>query len=425
MRNTEFVEFQWPYLATLIGSSEEIARSAVAAGALIRRREVRSADTLLRLAITYGFCGFSLRQTAAYAQTVGFATISDVALLKRLRRCGPWLGELLAHKLAQRAGGGELPGNQLRLRLIDATTVARPGSTGIDWRLHMSMDVSRGRVDHIELTDAKGAETLTRFAFASSDLVIADRGYAKAKDLDHVSRASAFFIVRTSRHSMKLEHRDGRPFDYVEGLNQLPEAAAGEFAVQVRVSPKHTLPCRLIGIRKSEPAAERTRSKILAESRKKHRITDPRTLESAGFMAVLTNLPVDQAAPEQILDLYRFRWQIEMNFKDLKSVLELDALPAKDPALARTYLYAKLLGTFLIDDLTTRSFFFPLGIQSPTGPSRHGGCIGFCEINSSLPSASPPSAPHGNASCSVIATSSKIRERARINAPSLRLARSP
>src|SRR6267154_6710505 len=104
MRNAEFVEFQWPSLATLIGSSQEIARSAVASGALIRRREVRSADTLLRLAITYGFCGFSLRQTAAYAQTVGFATISDVALLKRLRRCGPWLGELLA----QRTGRPEL-----------------------------------------------------------------------------------------------------------------------------------------------------------------------------------------------------------------------------------------------------------------------------------------------------------------------------
>jgi hypothetical protein len=368
MRNAEIVEFQWPYLATLIGSPEEIARSAVAAGALVRRREVRSADTLLRLAITYGFCGFSLRQTAAYAQTVGFASISDVALLKRLRRCGPWLGELLAQKLAQRSGRAELPGNHLCLRLIDATTVARPGSTGIDWRLHMNMNVSRGRVDHIDLTDAKGAETLTRFAFTSSDLVIADRGYAKAKDLDHVSRANAFFIIRTSRHSMKLEHPDGRPFDYVEALNQLPEAAAGEFAVQVRVSPRHVVPCRLIGIRKSEPAAERTRAKILAESRKKHRITDPRTLESAGFMAVVTNLPIDQATPEQVLDLYRFRWQIEMNFKDLKSVLELDVLPAKDPALARTYLYAKLLGTFLIDDLTSRYLSFsPWGykIQPP------------------------------------------------------------
>ena len=220
------------------------------------------------------------------------------------------------------------------------------------------MDVTRGMVDHIELTDAGGAESLTRFSFASSDLVIADRGYAKAKDLDHVSRASAFFIVRTSRHSVKLEHPDGRVFDFVEALNQLPEAAAGEFAVQIRVSSKYVLPCRLIGIRKSEPAAERTRSKILAESRKKGRITDPRTLESAGFMTVLTNLPQNQIPPAQVLDLYRFRWQIEMNFKDRKSVLELDTLPAKDPALAHTYLYAKLLGTLLIDDLTSRYLSF-------------------------------------------------------------------
>lgn len=364
MQNTELVEFQWPYLASLIGSEEEISRSAVKAGALIRRREVRSADALLRLAITYGFCGFSLRQTALYAQTIGFASISDVALLKRLRRCGPWLGELLAHKLAQRAGRIELPANHLRLRLIDATTVARPGSTGIDWRLHLSMDVSRGMVDHIELTDAKGAESLTRFSFTSSDLVIADRGYAKGKDLDHVSRANAFFIVRTSRHSVKLEHLDGRAFDYVEALNQLPEAAAREFAVHVRVSPKHVVPCRLIGIRKSEPAAERTRAKILAESRKKGRITDPRTLESAGFMTVLTNLPLNDIPPAQILDLYRFRWQIEMNFKDRKSILELDTLPAKDPALAHTYLYAKLLGTLLIDDLTSRYLSFsPWGYE--------------------------------------------------------------
>lgn len=358
MQNAEMVEFQWPYLSSMIGSSEEIAQSAVDAGALIRRREVRSADALLRLAITYGFCGFSLRQTALYAETVGFASISDVALLKRLRRCGPWLGGLLARKLAERAGHIELPANRLRLRLIDATTVARPGSTGIDWRLHLSMDVTRGMVDHIELTDAGGAESLTRFSFASSDLVIADRGYAKAKDLDHVSRASAFFIVRTSRHSVKLEHPDGRVFDFVEALNHLPEAAAGEFAVQIRVSSKYVLPCRLIGIRKSEPAAERTRSKILAESRKKGRITDPRTLESAGFMTVLTNLPQNQIPPAQVLDLYRFRWQIEMNFKDRKSVLELDTLPAKDPALAHTYLYAKLLGTLLIDDLTSRYLSF-------------------------------------------------------------------
>ena len=104
MQDAELIEFQWPYLVSLIGSAEELERSAVASGALVRRRQVRSAETLLRLAMMYGFCGFSLRQTAAYAQTIGFATISDVALLKRLRRCDKWLGELLARRLSERTG---------------------------------------------------------------------------------------------------------------------------------------------------------------------------------------------------------------------------------------------------------------------------------------------------------------------------------
>lgn len=357
MTDAEIVEFQWPYLVSLLGSAEELEASAIAAGALIRRREVRSADTLLRLAMMYGFCGFSLRQTAAYAQTIGFASISDVALLKRLRKCDGWLGGLLARLLAERTGRA-LPEGGLRIRLIDATTVSQPGSKGTDWRLHVSMNLRLGQVDHLELTDAKGGESLSRFAFAPSDLVIADRGYAKANGLVAITQADAFFIIRNSRHSVSLEHPDGRPFDYLGALNTLPEGTPGGFEVQVRVTREHAVPCRLVAIRKSEPAAERTRAKILSESRKKGHTTDPRTLESAGFMTLLTNLPQERASDAQVLELYRFRWQIEINFKDLKSVLDLDSLPAKDPALARTFLFAKLLGAFLIDDLTSRYVSF-------------------------------------------------------------------
>src|SRR5688572_25078356 len=121
MDEHEAFEFQWPFLSSFIGSAEVIDESAVRTGALTRRREVKSADDLLRLAMAYGFCGLSLRQTAAYAQTLGFASISDVALLKRLRQCDAWLGELLARKLAERAG--VMPDGEFRLRIVDATNV--------------------------------------------------------------------------------------------------------------------------------------------------------------------------------------------------------------------------------------------------------------------------------------------------------------
>ena len=46
------------------------------------------------------------------------------------------------------------------------------------------------------------------------------------------------------------------------------------------------------------------------------------------------------------------RWQIELAFKRLKSLLNLDRLPARNRNLARAWLNAHLLLALLIDDMT-------------------------------------------------------------------------
>ena len=89
------LEYQWPYLLSFLPAEEELDRSAKETGALTRKRQVPSASVLLRLALAYGFCGLTLRQTAAWAEVAGVASLSDVALLKRLRASSDWLGLLL------------------------------------------------------------------------------------------------------------------------------------------------------------------------------------------------------------------------------------------------------------------------------------------------------------------------------------------
>jgi hypothetical protein len=363
MDNREAVEFQWPYLATLIGSTEEIERSAVETGAIVRRRGIKSAADLLRLAMMYAFCGYSLRQTAAYAQTLGFASISDVALLKRLRRADVWLGALLARKLTERAGA--MPEGRFRLRLVDATTVNRPGTHGTDLRIHMGMRLELGgRIDHLEVTDAKGGETLNRFTISAGDLVVADRGYAHRAGLETVVRSQAHFIVRRNWQNLPLQAPDGTSFDILAALRSLGEAEVGDFDVQFRGSSGKLLTARLVGARRSEPAAEKTRKEAIYESKRKGRVVDPRTLESAGFFYVLTNLTRAELTTQRVLEVYRFRWQIEMTFKNLKGVVDLNNIPAKDPALARTWILTKLLGALLLDDLTSRYVSFsPWGYE--------------------------------------------------------------
>ena len=75
--------------------AKALMASAQASGALVRRRAVKTPMTLLRLALAYGPGGLSLRETSAWAEGVGVARLSDVALLKRLQRAAGWLGGLV------------------------------------------------------------------------------------------------------------------------------------------------------------------------------------------------------------------------------------------------------------------------------------------------------------------------------------------
>ena len=71
----------------------DVEATARASGALKRRRGVRSATNLLRLALGYAVCGMSLRDAAAWAEIDEIAEVSDVALLNRLRKAAVWLGK--------------------------------------------------------------------------------------------------------------------------------------------------------------------------------------------------------------------------------------------------------------------------------------------------------------------------------------------
>lgn len=331
--------------------------SAFQSRALRRKRSVNDASQLLRLALAYGFCGLSLRQTAAWAEAAHIASLSDVALLKRLRNASDWLGSLLGAKLAERAAFTSIPPGSFRLRLIDATTISRPGSTGTDWRVHLGFDLSSLAIQQIEVTDQSGGETFCRFQFVPGDLVLGDRGYAHRAGIHSVASAGAHFLVRVNWQNIPLLYPDGRPFEILSALRTLPEAQAVSFDILVAADPSRKLPrlpARLIAVRKTEAAAEQSRHKVLSERGRKGKTSDPRSLEAAAYVLLLTSASDSDLTATQALELYRFRWQVELAFKRMKGLLELGSLPAKDPGLARTILYAKLLAALLLDDFTER-----------------------------------------------------------------------
>jgi hypothetical protein len=337
----------WPEISGCLPVGFDLEATARARGAFTRAREIKDAATLLRLALAYGGLGMSLRETCAWAEASGIAGLSDPSLLERLCKAAPWLGDIVAALIAEQEKGptGRFAG--YRLRALDGTSICQPGADGITWRLHVGYDLARGQVDQLELTDVHGAENLQRLTYQPGEIVLADRCYARPRDLRPVIDAGADFIVRTGWNSLRLLQANGEPFDLFAAL----AAQAGqEGEVQVRIHegdtttpPPEPLILRLVIRRKDPEQAEAEQKRLLKAAKKRGKKPDPRTLEAAKYILLLTSLPATIFPPAEILALYRFRWQIELAFKRFKSLAGLDTLPAKKPELARAWIYARLI----------------------------------------------------------------------------------
>ena len=89
-----FIKEQWPEVVSRLSAHLDLTQTAYADGAFRQARGVPDAPTLLRLALAWGACGLSLRETAAWAEVNDIAHLSDAALSMRLAGAGNWLGDI-------------------------------------------------------------------------------------------------------------------------------------------------------------------------------------------------------------------------------------------------------------------------------------------------------------------------------------------
>lgn len=361
---------RWPEVSAHLPAGFDLQATARSRGAFTRAREIKDAETLLRLALAYGGLGMSLRETCAWAEAGGIASLSDPSLLERLCKAAPWLGDILAALIAERA---KMPAGRwagYRLRALDGTSICEPGADRTTWRLHVGYDLASGQVDQLELTDIHGAENLQRLSYQPGDIVLADRYYARPRDLRPVIEAGADFIVRTGWNSLRLLQLNGEPFDLFAALAAQVDK---ESEVQVRIhegtaeATLQPLLLRLVIRRKDAQQAEAERKRLLKDAKKRGKQPDPRSLEAAKYVLLLTSLPADAFPAADILALYRFRWQIELAFKRFKSLVGLDQLPAKKPELARAWIYARLIVAIVAEQIAGQ-----VPDSSPCGPRKTG-----------------------------------------------------
>jgi hypothetical protein len=358
------VDEEWSVLTALLPPDwRELARTT---GAIRRARGACSdPDSLLRVLFLHVAGGLSLRSAAARAAELGFATMSDVALLKRLRTSEAWLRTLAARTFSQTRFGTKLSAvyQGRRFRAFDATTIEEPGATGTNWRVHFGLSLPDLQCDFYELTDDKGGETFTRYPIEPGDVVLGDRGYSHRRGVAHVLRAGADVLLRLNSTSFPLLDSENKPFSLIDNLRKINGVGPSEWPVQF-VFEKKKYKLRLCAIRKSKLAAEKSKIKAERTAKRKGKQIGATTIELAEYIFVVTSLPIGEADASRVLELYRVRWQIELVFKRMKSLMQLGHLPKYSDESSRAWIEGKLLAVMLIERLLgSAEFFSPWGFD--------------------------------------------------------------
>lgn len=355
----ESIEQDWSVVTRMLPVDWE--NKAKELGAVRRLRGFASVQAVLRVMLIHLADGCSLRETAVRARAGDLADVSDVALLKRLRGCGPWFQWMIqemASAMSLSMASNDFLADR-RVRLVDGSMVSEPGATGSIWRVHYALNLRTLGCDEVHVTEAKEGESLTRFSIHADDVMMADRGFANRRGVRHVVRHGADVVLRMNLTNLPLEDSQGQPLAVLPLLRTLAIGQAGDWFARMR-DDEGVIPVRVCAYKKTLAQTLVAQKAILREAAKKHRNVKPETLEAAGYVIVLTTLM--SPSTETIMEFYRRRWQVELAFKRLKSLLQLGHLKKIDKEGAKAWLQGKLLVACLIETLIlTAERFSPWG----------------------------------------------------------------
>lgn len=348
------------FLACLPANWREIAE---ASGVLKGQRKDKDPETLMHVLMLHLLCGYSLRETSAIAAEAGIASLSDVAVLKRLRKSTDMFRALCSELFGKVKNNEDF--SDYHIRLLDGTIIKEPGQFGTQWRLHYSFLLPDMACDSFKLTKTTGpgtGEGFELFEVNANDIMVADRGFCRFNCLSHAANGGAYSCVRWNSGSLPLYNEDGGAFDvqgFFKGL--AGEGMCGEANVIIHGhKPEEKLSCRICAIRKNDESAARARRNLLREAAKKRRTPTRLALLACDFIVLITTLPPEPFSLKSVLELYRLRWQVELVFKRFKGIARIGALPKYTDSSAEAWLHGKMFVALIIEKLSSR-----LGAFSP------------------------------------------------------------
>lgn len=329
-------------------------------GALVRARNIKTPEELLRLVILYQTYGGSYGLTSVLTQiSENQQGLNKTAVEKRIVNSASWL-KWLCENLSRQEGFLAEPPEWLKghnVKLVDASDYSCQGSRGSDFRFHYMMELFTMNTTEMYFTTATEGETLTQYNnIGKGDIIVADRGYCSITGIKHTVEHQADYIIRERSNSFTLYNADSAKFDLTAELKK-DYTPGRKIDLKLFIkSGKNCIPVRICAVAKSDEEIEKSQRQMKKANHARRPLSELQTVWSH-FIVVVTSL--DDYTTEQILELYRMRWQIELVFKRFKSIFGGREFTARKEEAVKAWFYGKLLLAIICETIAKKGRFFP------------------------------------------------------------------
>jgi hypothetical protein len=223
------------------------------------------------------------------------------------------------------------------------------GGSGSQSALKLSLiyEHQQRTLHQILMTDGKTAETALGKVLLDRlephDLVIRDLGYFVVEALFQIAQKGAFFLSRLNKGIAVFLTAEPKAaaIDLPMFVNQ---RFTSESVIDLPIYlGRQKLAVRLIGYRAPSEVVNQRRRKAREVARKKGRQPSKAYLDWLAFSFYLTNVSKEKWEAKVVGTIYRLRWQIELIFKQWKSLLHIDCLKGTNPNRIRCLVYGRLI----------------------------------------------------------------------------------
>jgi len=217
------------------------------------------------------------------------------------------------------------------------------GASKAACKLQTGIDLVSGQILHLDYhkstrPDQGYGPTILK-TMRSGDLLIFDLGYYSVHFFSTIISRSGYFICPVYYNAVvKTDQYQASVAEF------LLKSKAKSIDRLLEVGTLYSAQLRLVAVRNSKEKAARLRKKVREDYRKQGRIPSKKKLLFCDWTTLITNLSPQQLSAENVIQIYRCRWHIEIFFRDAKSHLRLDLSSSKN----RYRFEAQLLAVVLL-----------------------------------------------------------------------------